>query len=52
MSFKSSYAAGVILAVLFFIYFTAADFLVKRDTRVNENSAFDWSRCMDTAACR
>lgn len=41
MSFKSSYAVGVVLAVLFFfIYFTAADFLVKRDTRVNEKQCF------------
>lgn len=40
MSFKSSYAVGVVLAVLFFIYFTAADFLVKRDTRVNEKQRF------------
>ena len=31
MSFKSSYSVCIVLAVLFFIYFTAAVFLVKRN---------------------
>lgn len=44
MSFKSSYAAGVVLAVLFFIYFTAAVFLVKR------NILCEWKTALLTGA--
>ena len=44
MSFKSSYAASVVLAVLYFIYFTAAVFLVKR------NILCEWKAVLLTGA--
>lgn len=51
MSFKSSYAAGVVLTILFFICFAAAIFLVKRNILCEWKAVlFDWSSCMGTDA--
>jgi hypothetical protein len=44
MSFKSSYAAGVVLTILFFICFAAAIFLVKR------NILCEWKTVLLTGA--
>ena len=40
MSFKSSYAAGVVLTILFFICFAAAIFLVKRNILYEGSNCF------------